>query len=114
MFVFIGTPLRIIYWFGVQYSDGQCAKLVNNFYMLSPFLKQIIFILYILRFSEALSMHLLIGNDLPQFSSLQMSIYSLMDRSVFGTPEFDEFMDATSCKYAVNILVKAIYFSRLM
>ena len=65
MLVFIGTPLRIIYWFGVQYPDGQCVKLINNFYMLSPFLKQIIFILYILRFAEALSMHLLIGNDLP-------------------------------------------------
>ena len=80
MFVFIGTPLRIIYWFGVQYPDRQLAMLVNNFYKLTPFLKQIIFILYILRFAEALSMHLLIGNELRQFSSLQMSIYSLMDR----------------------------------
>ena len=43
-----------------------------------------------------------------------MSIYSLMDRSVFGTPEFDDFLDATSCKQAVNILVKGMYFSRLM
>ena len=70
MFVFIGTPLRIIYWVGVQYPDRQLAMLVNNFYMLTPFLKQILFILYILRFAEALSMHLLIGNEMQQFSSL--------------------------------------------
>ena len=33
---------------------------------------------------------------------------------MFGTPEFAEFLDATSCKQAVNVIVKGIYLSRLM
>ena len=65
MSVFIGTPFRIIYWVGVQYPERQLALLVNNFYMLSPFLKQALFVFYLLRFAEAFSMHLLIGTELP-------------------------------------------------
>ena len=80
MFIVMETWFRTLYWFGVQYPDGQLAFLVNNLYMLSPFLKQATFILYILRFAEALSLHLLIGTEVRQFSSLQMTIYSLMDR----------------------------------
>ena len=70
MSVFIGTPFRIIYWVGVQYPERQLALLVSNFYMLSPFFKQALFVFYMLRFAEAFSMHLLIGTELPQFASL--------------------------------------------
>ena len=38
--------------------------------MLTPFLKQALFILYFLRFAEALGMHLLLGGQVACFSTI--------------------------------------------
>ena len=90
------------------------ALVVNNIYTLTPFLKQALFLLYFLRFTEAIGFYLLIGKQVERFSSIQMSVYSLMDLQVFNEPEFVEWLRASPMHFTVGVLVKALYFFRLL
>ena len=82
--------------------------------MLSPFLKQAIFILYFLRFAEALGVYLLLGDQVECFSTIQMSIYSLMDLSCFNAPEFVEWMGASPIGREIKLFLTGLYFVRLI
>ena len=82
--------------------------------MLTPFLKQGLFIIYFLRFAEALGMHLMLGGQVACFSTIQQSIYSLMDLDVFNDPEFVEWMGASPIGKQIKLLVTGLYFVRLI
>ena len=82
--------------------------------MLSPFLKQSMFILYFLRFAEALGFYLLLGDQVASFSTIQMSIYSLMDLDCFNAPEFVEWMHSSPIGREVKLLLTGLYYVRLI
>lgn len=114
MLIFLGTPFRLVYWIGVQYPNGQINLIVTSIFMLSPFLKQAMFILYFLRFAEALGFYLLLGDQVACFSTIQMSIYSLMDLDCFNAPEFVEWMRASPIGREVRLLLTGLYYVRLI
>ena len=43
-----------------------------------------------------------------------MSVYSLMDLQVFNEPEFVEYLRASPISFTVGVLLKGMYFIRLI